>query len=256
MNSLPFVLAAAASVTTVGLIYKMRSVASHTAAKRAAYINNYAFATSLRGKLAFKYPHLDSDQLDQVFQGLRQFFLVCLAAKVVNGGVTVGMPSKVVDELWHHFILMSREYSAFCEQAFGKYLHHTPDSEMKGGLNLPLSNTLHQLHTPSANMAGATMIAGVPLLFALDRSLAIEGGHQYDADAVAKLAQKRKDRMASNRSSGDAGSFDASLGSHSDSSHSNHCAPALDSSGCADAGGSSSASCGAGASGCGGGCSS
>ena len=38
------------------------------------------------------------------------------------------MPSKAVDEAWHEMILITREYTYFCDRAFGRYLHHNPDS--------------------------------------------------------------------------------------------------------------------------------
>ena len=42
------------------------------------------------------------------------------------------MPSKAVDEAWHEMILMTREYTEFCERAFGRYLHHTPGLDAGG----------------------------------------------------------------------------------------------------------------------------
>ncbi len=36
------------------------------------------------------------------------------------------MPSQVADDLWHEFILYTRDYDAFCRRAFGGFLHHTP----------------------------------------------------------------------------------------------------------------------------------
>ena len=32
-----------------------------------------------------------------------------------------------IDEMWHEFILFTREYMAFCEQYFGAYVHHMPN---------------------------------------------------------------------------------------------------------------------------------
>ncbi len=223
--------------------------------QRATFINAYRFPASLRGKLVFKYSQLTIEQIDQVIDGLRQFFLVCLSANVVNGGTAVGMPSKVVDELWHQFILMSREYSEFCDQAFGKYLHHTPDTEMKNGLDLPLSNTLHQLHSPGLNarmVGGVAAIAGVPLLFAMDRALGIEGGYQYDASAVEALELKRKQLLASRGSDGGGSVFDG--GAFSGSASSNNCSDST-SVGCSDGGASagSDGGGGGGGGGCGGG---
>ena len=36
------------------------------------------------------------------------------------------MVSKRVDNVWHQFILFTREYHAFCQQHFGSYMHHAP----------------------------------------------------------------------------------------------------------------------------------
>lgn len=38
----------------------------------------------------------------------------------------MAMCSKYVDEVWHAFILHTRDYTAFCESVFGTFLHHEP----------------------------------------------------------------------------------------------------------------------------------
>ena len=35
----------------------------------------------------------------------------------------------IVDEMWHNFILFTKDYHAFCIKFFGKYLHHLPASK-------------------------------------------------------------------------------------------------------------------------------
>ena len=42
------------------------------------------------------------------------------------------MPSQVVDDAWHTFILFTRNYELFCRKAFGRFLHHTPAEAMAG----------------------------------------------------------------------------------------------------------------------------
>jgi hypothetical protein len=37
------------------------------------------------------------------------------------------MPSRAVDEAWHGLILCTARYSAFCHEAYGRFLHHHPD---------------------------------------------------------------------------------------------------------------------------------
>jgi len=37
------------------------------------------------------------------------------------------MISPVIDEIWHSFILFTKEYREFCGQVIGEYIHHEPD---------------------------------------------------------------------------------------------------------------------------------
>jgi len=37
-------------------------------------------------------------------------------------------PMFIIDEMWHVFILVTRDYAAFCEQMFGRFIHHDPGS--------------------------------------------------------------------------------------------------------------------------------
>ena len=38
----------------------------------------------------------------------------------------LGMISPELDEVWHAFILFTRDYAAFCQAAFGEFIHHVP----------------------------------------------------------------------------------------------------------------------------------
>ena len=57
--------------------------------------------------------------------GLRQW-LRCAGA-ALGDDVVIGMPSRAVDEAWHGFILCTARYAAFCEAAYGRFLHHHPE---------------------------------------------------------------------------------------------------------------------------------
>ncbi len=39
---------------------------------------------------------------------------------------TMLTPSKVLDRVWHEFILCTRAYGSFCERNFGRMIHHDP----------------------------------------------------------------------------------------------------------------------------------
>src|SRR5687767_2358523 len=90
--------------------------------KRAEFIRTYTLPQGLYDKLRKLRPEFGVKECALVARGLRQFFLAYL-----NSGCRyVAMPSQVVDDLWHEFILYTREYDKFCGKAFGGFFHHSP----------------------------------------------------------------------------------------------------------------------------------
>jgi hypothetical protein len=63
--------------------------------------------------------------------GLRQWLRCC--APALRDRQVIGMPSRAVDEAWHGLILCTARYSAFCEVAYGQFLHHHPDGAAPAG---------------------------------------------------------------------------------------------------------------------------
>lgn len=45
----------------------------------------------------------------------------------------MGMISPHVDAVWHRFILYTREYTIFCREIVGEYMHHIPCGPSDGG---------------------------------------------------------------------------------------------------------------------------
>jgi hypothetical protein len=60
---------------------------------------------------------------EPVERGLREW-LVCCAYRRRH---PLAMPSRIVDDAWHEFILDTSAYRDFCEQAFGRFLDHFPE---------------------------------------------------------------------------------------------------------------------------------
>ncbi len=122
-----------------------------------------------------KYPQLSETQQTLVFDALRDYFYICHQAN----GKMVAMPSQVVDDAWHEFILSTRFYLRFCQKAFGRFLHHTPTEAMttptlaqegiKRAWRLACAKEKIDPKTPEQ----------LPLLFAIDSQLAIENGFIY-----------------------------------------------------------------------------
>jgi hypothetical protein len=89
-------------------------------ARQLRYIEQYHFHKGIHHKLAQKHPQLTEQQFDMVFQGLRDYFRICHRAR----NRMVSMPSQVIDDAWHEFILFTRIYEKFCAKALGRFLHH------------------------------------------------------------------------------------------------------------------------------------
>ena len=154
--------------------------------RRRIYIESYSFPQALREKLE-AHPDLDltGTQISLVLDGLRTWFVACLYAD----GKTLGMPSKAVDVAWHEFILMTREYQSFCDEAFGYYLHHSPEETMDEAMPRSLSRTLTTLErdpTPG--------YIGIPFLFALDGELGLEDGQTWTPEDIDSLRSSEADQ--------------------------------------------------------------
>lgn len=145
---------------------------------RADFIRHYAFPMGLFEKLRRQRPKLALKDCQLVAHALRHFFL----AHLNSGRQFVSMPSQVADELWHEFILHTREYRRFCNQAFGRFMHHTP-AVVLGSVrqsNAGLRRCWwYVCLEENINPAKATRL---PLLFALDAKLGIDDGFRYAVD--------------------------------------------------------------------------
>jgi hypothetical protein len=157
--------------------------------RREAHIRGFVLPRGLFDKLRHKHPGLSQKDCQLVAQALRQFFL----AHLKSGREFVSMPSQVVDDLWHEFILYTRNYEVFCRQAFGRFLHHTPAVVLSGGQrqsNAGLRRCFwFACQDENINPRKPTRL---PLLFAIDAKLAVAGGFAYVVDCQALRERERE----------------------------------------------------------------
>ncbi len=57
---------------------------------------------------------------------LVRFLALCATAR--QYGRSYGMMG-AVDELWHMFVIFTRDYARFCEEVAGRFLHHIPEPD-------------------------------------------------------------------------------------------------------------------------------
>jgi hypothetical protein len=193
--------------------------------RRASFIDNFPYQRWLDKRLVARRPELSAEQRREVFEGLCDYFQLCRLA----GKRMVAMPSQVVDDAWHEFILFTRQYDNFCRHGFGRFLHHTPAEAMRSPTQASDGIRRAWRLACRREKINPEKPDRLPRLFALDANMAIAGGFIYQLDCLAA-------------SQGAAGT--------------GFCASHIGcSSGCSgDAGGSDSADSGGDGSGCGGGC--
>lgn len=154
------------------------------AARRAEFIRHYSFPKGLVEKLQARRPGLPAKDGQLVARALRQFFLAHLAAR----RQFVSMPSQITDDLWHEFILYTRNYEDFCRRAFGRFMHHTPAVALGPAQqgNVGLRRTWW--YCCKEEHINPTQPTRLPLLFAIDTKLGIGDGFRYVPDCSALRA--------------------------------------------------------------------
>lgn len=197
---------------------------------RAEFIDQYNFPEKIKTKILEQHKELNSGQADRVIEGMREYFHICNEA----GGAFVSMPSEAIDTAWHEFILFTKQYSEFCHQAFGRFLHHSPAEDLTDPKQMQKGiRTAWHLSCSRSNIDARQPVA-LPMLFAMDASLGIENGIIYHLDCSNAPTVNNKAPHCATHSLGSCGGGT----SHTDAGDSN-------------AGGDAGSGCGSGCGGCG-----
>ncbi len=108
--------------------------------------NKYAFMKRLE---KFEAPFLEEKLVEKgIFSSHEEYAETFSEFKkyVALGKLTgkpLGMTSKKVDEVWHQFILFTKEYFSFCNEYLGYYLHHNPRTKTR---DLPRESVPNFVH--------------------------------------------------------------------------------------------------------------
>lgn len=143
--------------------------------RRAEFIRTYEWPPGLLDKLSEHYPEFDRKDSALVASGLRQFFV----AYLMSGKRFVSMPSRIADDLWHEFILYTREYQRFCRRAFGAFMHHTPAMVLSENRRSNAGLRRVWWYCCKYENIDARNPTRLPLLFALDSKLKVPNGFAY-----------------------------------------------------------------------------
>lgn len=163
-------------------------------AKRRHRIETYVFPPEVLDALRRTWPELRDWQIAMAQRALRSFFIAHLDA---GPDKVLAMPSKAADALWHAFILDTRAYHAFCEDAFGRYFHHLPEYRMAEGPASRSASVIDTLWRSTCEQAGIDprKASRLPILFELDRLLRLPGASRHDPAALSHSYSGRRGRF-------------------------------------------------------------
>ena len=77
-----------------------------------------------------EFPHA-SLSAEVAFEELMKFMWLSLKAQADRKNFTCAMHEEMfdIDNMWHCFVLFTRDYQYFCETYLGKFFHHNPLTE-------------------------------------------------------------------------------------------------------------------------------
>lgn len=233
----------AIALTAISLGLSIVFYIQMTTSLKLSFIEKYQFPNIVIKKFRSEHKYLSDDDVEKVILGLKQFFYIYQDDAVAPGKDGFMMPSRIVDELWHHFMLDSANYYEFCDQAFGKTLHHKPGMDTGGNKKLHLMkeypkslyNTYQAVQSISKDKTHY-FLNGVPILFALDAYLNIDNGFYYNDIALQNIdIAMRQNTTSTSDSGGSSGACGGIIASDT-----------ISSCGSSDSGGSCGGGCGGG----------
>jgi len=129
--------------------------------------------------------------------GLRQWLRCCGAA--LRDDQVIGMPSRAVDEAWHGLILCTATYSAFCEQAYGRFLHHHPDGAAPAAVRATAGDAHEQLRRTVIAWSLVATPGEKCVLWDLDDRVGVDEPWGIDSARVAEISSTIGDLTAHGR---------------------------------------------------------
>lgn len=114
----------AAGLISALLFYYEYSLAQKDIKKITANVMNYHMDNIIeRCKEDYKYTNEDMAIIEKEF---KKFMIL----SIISETNSESMFSQDVDNLWHTFLLFTKEYADFCKKHAGRFIHHVPQPHM------------------------------------------------------------------------------------------------------------------------------
>lgn len=74
-----------------------------------------------------KFP-VDREEAQDIFRETIKWLYLCRADNPGGVELFINNDMLIIDEMWHNFILFTKDYQEFCSKYFKSYIHHFPDT--------------------------------------------------------------------------------------------------------------------------------
>lgn len=168
--------------------------------KSIEFINNYHFPEDVLEWFDWHFEKnfnhkLTNEEINAVAEGLKDYFIF-----IVISPLKVAAASKLVDELFHTFILHTKDYADFCD-GVGQFIHHFPIQKRKvKGILTDTSNIEYNEHYQSiirtyclsCQTSGLDPLTTntLPYFFQLDSILPVEHAISFDLEFFKSVIPK------------------------------------------------------------------
>ena len=181
--------------TTLGLIIVVIVLVNrHQSQQRDDYLESYQFPEIIIQRLKEKHKYLSKEDIDLVVKGLKNYFYISSHSNDI-----VIMPSIVIDNLWHEFLLYSKEYHSFCDNAFGYFFHHSPNDTKL--FDVDVARFLAWEKSCELEELSPSKTSKLPLIFEIDKLLKIKNGLQYEVTKEKYWYNKYLQKLENERQS-------------------------------------------------------
>lgn len=70
---------------------------------------------------------ISGDEASDIFVETKKW--LWLASQVESHAIAIIDPLLIIDEMWHNFVLFTLDYTRYCLDCFGRYIHHLPTTQ-------------------------------------------------------------------------------------------------------------------------------
>ena len=61
-----------------------------------------------------------------IFKETKRWLYFCYLGQSEGQRLEITESILVLDKMWHHFVMFTKDYAAFCQEMFGEFIHHVP----------------------------------------------------------------------------------------------------------------------------------